>query len=251
MSGHNKWSSIKHKKAREDAKRGQIFTKLIKEITIAAKNGGGNPENNPRLRIAIEKAKEANMPKQNIEKAIKKGTGELPGVSYEDVIYEGYGPGGVAMIIEATTDNRQRTTASVRHLLSKYGGSLGETGCVSWMFNYVGYITFDKNSTDEEALFEAALEAGASDVRENEEDGIFEVITDPKEFVAVKEALEKQGFKPSSAELTRIPQTTVKLEGEKAITMLKLMSALEDDEDVSNVYANFDIPDEIMDQFNQ
>ncbi|WP_035587926.1 YebC/PmpR family DNA-binding transcriptional regulator [Hippea jasoniae] len=251
MSGHNKWSSIKHKKAREDAKRGQIFTKLIKEITIAAKNGGGNPENNPRLRIAIEKAKEANMPKQNIEKAIKKGTGELPGVSYEDVIYEGYGPGGVAMIIEATTDNRQRTTASVRHLLSKYGGSLGETGCVSWMFDYVGYITFDKNSTDEEALFEAALEAGASDVRENEEDGIFEVITDPKEFVAVKEALEKQGFKPSSAELTRIPQTTVKLEGEKAITMLKLMSALEDDEDVSNVYANFDIPDEIMDQFNQ
>ncbi len=249
MSGHNKWSSIKHKKAREDAKRGAIFTKLIKEITIAAKLGGGNPENNPRLRMAIEKAKEANMPKQNIEKAIKKGTGELPGVSYEDVIYEGYGPGGVAMIIEATTDNRQRTTASVRHLLSKYGGSLGETGCVSWMFNYVGYLTFDKDKTDEDALFEAAIEAGAEDVRENAEDSVYEVITDPKEFIAVKEALVEKGFEPLTAELTRIPQTTVKLEGDKAISMLRLMNALEDDEDVSNVYANFDIPDEIMEKF--
>jgi len=251
MSGHNKWSSIKHKKAREDAKRGAIFTKLIKEITIAAKVGGGNPENNPRLRMAIEKAKEANMPKQNIEKAIKKGTGELPGVAYEDVVYEGYGPGGVAMIIEATTDNRQRTTASVRHILSKFGGSLGETGCVSWMFNYVGYMTFDKENTDEEALFEAALEAGAEDVKENEEDGVYEVITDPKEFMSVKETLESKGFKPQTAELTRIPQTTVKLEGDKAISMLKLMEALEDDDDVSNVYANFDIADEIMEKFSQ
>ncbi len=249
MSGHNKWSSIKHKKAREDAKRGAIFTKLIKEITIAAKLGGGNIESNPRLRMAVEKAKEANMPKQNIEKAIKKGTGELPGVSYEDIIYEGYGPGGVALIIEATTDNRQRTTASVRHILSKFGGSLGETGCVSWMFNYVGYMSFDKDSTDEESLFEAALEAGAEDVKENEEDSVYEVITDPKEFISVKEALESKGFKPQTAELTRIPQTTVKLEGDKAMSMLKLMEALEDDDDVSNVYANFDIPDDIMEKF--
>ncbi len=251
MSGHNKWSSIKHKKAREDSKRGAIFTKIIKELTIAAREGGGNPEANPRLRLAIEKAKDANMPKQNIEKAIKKGTGELPGTTYEDVTYEGYGPGGVAMIIETTTDNRQRTTASVRHLLSKYGGSLGENGCVSWMFDYVGYMTFDKSSVDEDALFEAALEAGATDVRENEEDGVFEVLTDPKEFVSVKEKLQQEGFNPTEAELTKIPQNTVKLEEDKAISMLKLMNALEEDEDVSNVYANFDISDEIMDKFEQ
>lgn len=249
MSGHNKWSSIKYKKAKEDSKRGAIFTKIIKEITIAAREGGGQPESNPRLRLAIDKAKEANMPKQNIEKAIKKGTGELPGTTYEDIVYEGYGPGGVAMIIETTTDNRQRTTASVRHLLSRYGGSLGENGCVSWMFDYVGYITFDKNSTDEESLFEAALEAGASDVRESEDGSVFEVLTDPKDFLTVKETLENGGFKPIDAELTKIPQNTVKLEGDKAVSMLKLMSALEDDEDVSNIYANFDIPDEIMDKF--
>jgi YebC/PmpR family DNA-binding regulatory protein len=250
MSGHNKWSSIKHKKAKEDSKRGAIFTKVIKEITIAAREGGGAPEANPRLRMAIEKAKEANMPKQNIEKAIKKGTGELPGTTYEDVTYEGYGPGGVAMIIETTTDNRQRTTASVRHLLSKYGGSLGENGCVSWMFNYVGYIAFEKNSTDEESLFEAALEAGASDVKESEDGLLFEVITDVKNFISVKEALENQGFKPVEAELTKIPQNTVKLDGDKATSMLKLMDALEDDEDISNVYANFDIPDEIIEKFS-
>lgn len=249
MSGHNKWSSIKHKKAKEDSKRGAIFTKIIKEITIAAREGGGQPESNPRLRLAIDKAKDANMPKQNIEKAIKKGTGELPGTTYEDIVYEGYGPGGVAMIIETTTDNRQRTTASVRHLLSRYGGSLGENGCVSWMFDYVGYITFDKNSTDEETLFEAALEAGARDVRESDDGSVFEVMTDPKDFISVKEMLEKEGFKPIDAELTKIPQNTVKLEGDKAVSMLKLMSALEDDEDVSNIYANFDIPDEIMDKF--
>ncbi len=251
MSGHNKWSSIKHKKAREDSKRGAIFTKIIKEITIAAREGGGAAESNPRLRLAIDKAKDANMPKQNIEKAIKKGTGELPGTTYEDVVYEGYGPGGVAMIIETTTDNRQRTTASVRHLLSRYGGSLGENGCVSWMFDYVGYLTFDKSSTDEEALFEAALEAGAADVRENEDDNVFEVITDTKDFLNVKEELIKQGFEPVDAELTKIPQNTVKLEGDKATSMLKLMSALEDDEDVSNVYANFDISEDIMDSFEQ
>ncbi len=251
MSGHNKWSSIKHKKAREDSKRGAIFTKIIKELTIAAREGGGNPDANPRLRLAIERAKDANMPKQNIEKAIKKGTGELPGTTYEDVVYEGYGPGGVAMIIETTTDNRQRTTASVRHLLSKYGGSLGENGCVSWMFDYVGYMTFDKSSTDEDALFEAALEAGATDVKESEDGDVFEVLTDPKEFMSVKEELQKLGFNPIEAELTKIPQNTVKLEGDKAVSMLKLMSALEDDEDVSNVYANFDISDEIMNKFEQ
>ncbi len=249
MSGHNKWSSIKHKKAKEDSKRGAIFTKVIKEITIAAKMGGGDIESNPRLRLAIDKAKEANMPKQNIEKAIKKGTGELPGTVYEDVVYEGYGPAGVAMIIETTTDNRQRTTASVRHLLSKYGGSLGENGCVSWMFDRVGYLSFDKDSTNEEELFDVALELEAKDVKENEDENIFEVLTEAKDFLRIKDELEKKGFKPLEAEITQIPQTTVALDESKAQSMLKLMDALEDDDDVSNVYANFDIPEEIMNKF--
>jgi len=249
MSGHNKWSSIKYKKAKEDSKRGAVFTKVIRELTIAAKEGGGDPDSNPRLRLAIEKAKEANMPKQNMEKAIKKGTGELPGVIYEEISYEGYGPGGVAMIIETTTDNRQRTTASVRHLLSKYGGSLGENGCVSWMFDSVGYISIDKDKTDEEELFEAALDAGAQDVKSNEEDSVFEVITDTKDFIAVKNALEEKGFEFVNAELTKIPQTMVKLNNGKAESMLKLMNMLDEDDDILNVYANFDIPDEIMEKF--
>ena len=249
MSGHNKWSSIKYKKAKEDSKRGAVFTKVIRELTIAAKEGGGDPDSNPRLRLAIEKAKEANMPKQNMEKAVKKGTGELPGVIYEEISYEGYGPGGVAMIIETTTDNRQRTTASVRHLLSKYGGSLGENGCVSWMFDSVGYISIDKDKTDEEELFEAALDAGAQDVKSNEEDSVFEVITDTKDFIAVKNALEEKGFEFVNAELTKIPQTMVKLNNGKAESMLKLMNMLDEDDDILNVYANFDIPDEIMEKF--
>ncbi len=251
MSGHNKWSSIKHKKAREDSKRSAIFTKLIKELTVAAREGGGNPETNPRLRIAIERARNANMPKQNIEKAIQKGVGAASGEGYEEVVYEGYGPKGVAMIIEATTDNRQRTTASIRHILSKYGGSLGETGCVSWMFNHVGCITFDKKSIDEESLFEAAIEAGAKDVNDDFGDNTYAVITEPKNLMKVKEALEMQGFKPVSAEFTRIPQTTIKLEGEDAQRMLKLMDKLDEDEDVANIYANFDIDDEVISNFNK
>ena len=249
MSGHNKWSSIKYKKAKEDSKRGAVFTKVIRELTIAAKEGGGDPDSNPRLRLAIEKSKEANMPKQNMEKAIKKGTGELPGVIYEEISYEGYGPGGVAMIIETTTDNRQRTTAAVRHLLSKYGGSLGENGCVSWMFDSVGYISIDKEKVDEEELFEAALDAGAQDVKNNEEDNVFEVITDIKDFTAVKKALEEKGFEFADAELTKIPQTMVQLNGGKAESMLKLMNMLDENDDILNVYANFDIPDEIMEKF--
>ncbi|WP_291494462.1 YebC/PmpR family DNA-binding transcriptional regulator [Desulfurella sp.] len=247
MSGHNKWSTIKHKKAKEDSKRGAIFTKIIKELTIAARLGGKDPESNPRLRLAIDRAKEANMPKQNIEKAILKGAGELSGVSYEEVMYEGYGPFGVAMIIKATTDNRQRTTSSVRHILSKHGGSLGEVGCVSWMFDNVGYITL-KSEKSEEEMLEIALEIGAKDVKYNYEDNIYEIITEPKDLMNIKSQLENSGFTIESAELTLLPQTTVKLDADQAKSMIKLMDALEEDDDVSNVYANFDIPNEILEE---
>jgi len=247
MSGHNKWSTIKHKKAKEDSKRGAMFTKIIKELTIAARLGGKDPEANPRLRLAIERAREANMPKQNIEKAILKGAGELSGESYEEVLYEGYGPFGVAMIIKATTDNKQRTTSSIRHILSKHGGSLGEVGCVSWMFDNVGYITLKSDKSEDEIL-EIALECGAKDVKFNQEDNVFEIITEPKDLMNVKAQLEKNGLNIESAELTMLPQTTVKLGKEEAKSMLKLMDALEDDDDVSNVYANFDIPTSILEE---
>lgn len=247
MSGHNKWSTIKHKKAKEDSKRGAIFTKIIKELTIAARLGGKDPEANPRLRLAIDRAKEANMPKQNIEKAILKGAGELSGVSYEEVLYEGYGPFGVAMIIKATTDNRQRTTSSIRHILSKHGGSLGEVGCVSWMFDNVGFISLKSDKSEEEML-EIALEFGAKDVKFNNEDNVYEIITEPKDLMNIKSQLENNGFSIETAELTLMPQTTVKLDKEQAKSMIKLMDALEDDDDVSNVYANFDIPNEILEE---
>jgi len=247
MSGHNKWSTIKHKKAKEDSKRGAIFTKIIKELTIAARLGGKDPESNPRLRLAIDRAKEANMPKQNIEKAILKGSGELSGVSYEEVLYEGYGPFGVAMIIKATTDNRQRTTSSVRHILSKHGGSLGEVGCVSWMFDNIGFISLKSDKSEEEML-EIALELGAKDVKYNNEDNVYEIITEPKDLMNIKTQLENNGFIIETAELTLLPQTTVKLDKEQAKSMIKLMDALEEDDDVSNVYANFDIPNEILEE---
>jgi YebC/PmpR family DNA-binding regulatory protein len=244
MSGHSKWSSIKHKKGAADAKRGRIFTRLIKEITVAARLGGGDPDGNPRLRTAIQAAKSENMPKDNIERAIKKGTGELEGTSYEEVNYEGYGPGGAAILIECLTDNKNRTVADIKHVFDRFGGSLGAPGCVAWMFEKWGMILFEKDKVDEEKLLYVALEAGAEDVKEEETE--FEVIITPSEFEAVKKAFDDSGMVYSVAEISMVPQNTVKLEGKKAEQMLKLMDAFEDNDDVNNVYANFDIPDEVM-----
>ena len=246
MAGHSKWANIRFRKERQDAKRGKIFTKLIKEITIAARMGGGDPNANPRLRTAIQNAKAANMPMKNIENAIRKGTGELPGVQYEEVIYEGYGPGGVAMFILCTTDNRNRTVSEVRHLLNKYGGNLGETGSVAWMFDKKGIIRVNRTNYDEEELMMAAIDAGAEDFKV--EDDFYEIYTDFKDLDAVRSKLEEQGIKIENAEITYIPQTTVHLEGKEAEQMLKLMDALEDNDDVQNVYANFDIDDEVMEK---
>jgi YebC/PmpR family DNA-binding regulatory protein len=245
MSGHNKWSTIKHKKGAADAKRGQVFTKLIKEITVAARLGGGDPEGNARLRAAMDKAKAENMPKDNIERAIKKGTGELEGVTYEEINYEGYGPGGVAVLVEVMTDNRNRSVSDIRSIFTKCNGNMGETGCVSWMFDKKGLIVFPK-AVDFDKLFEASLEAGADDVTDEGEQ--IEVITDPINFIEVRESLVKAGFKSDSAEVTMIPQTMVKLEGKQAENMLKLMDRLEDNDDVQNVYANFDISSEEMER---
>ncbi|QSV44381.1 YebC/PmpR family DNA-binding transcriptional regulator [Geobacter benzoatilyticus] len=245
MSGHNKWSTIKHKKGAADAKRGKIFTKIIKEITVAAKLGGGDPAGNPRLRSAVDKAKAENMPKDNIERAIKKGTGELEGVNYEEIVYEGYGPGGVAVLVECMTDNRNRTVSDVRSTFTKCNGNMGETGCVSWMFDQKGLIVVGKDA-DFEKLFEVALEAGAEDVTDEEEQ--YEVLADPSMFIEVREALEKAGFAYESAEVTMIPQTMIKLDGKNAENMLKLMDRLEDNDDVQNVYANFDISMEEMEK---
>jgi YebC/PmpR family DNA-binding regulatory protein len=250
MSGHSKWSSIKHKKGAADAKRGKIFTKLIREITTAARIGGGDPESNSRLRVAILQAKTENMPKDNIEKAIKKGTsvGE-GGENYEEHIYEGYGPGGVAILIEALTDNNKRTTADVRYILSRLNGNLAEPGSVSWLFRKKGYITFDKKTTDEDKIMEHALEAGAEDISSDENE--IEVITDLQSFEKVKKAFEVSGPKYVVAEISMIPQTSVKLEGKNAETMLKLMDALEDSDDVQNVYANFDISAHEIERLSQ
>jgi len=245
MSGHNKWSTIKHKKGAADAKRGKIFTKIIKEICVAAKLGGSDPSANPRLRTAIDKAKGENMPKDNIERAIKKGAGEMEGVNYEEITYEGYGPGGVAVLVEVMTDNRNRTVSDVRSTFTKCNGNMGETGCVAWMFDKKGLIVFPK-SVDFEKLFEAAIEAGADDVAEQDEQ--FEVVTDPAAFMEVRDALVAAGFKFESAETTMIPQTMVKLEGKQAESMLKMIDRLEDNDDVQNVYANFDISMEEMEK---
>ena len=248
MSGHSKWSTIKHKKGAADARRGKIFTKLIKEVTIAARTGGGDPAGNPRLRSAIAAAKAENMPKDNIERAIKKGTGELPGVSYEETTYEGYGPGGVAVLVEILTDNRKRTVADIRHIFSKNAGNLGETGCVAWMFEKRGMVVFDKSKADEEKLMNTALEAGAADVRETEKE--FEVITEPGDFEAVKKKLEDAGLQPLYAEVTMVPQSTIRLTGKEAQQMVRLMETLEDSDDVQHVYANFDISDAEMEQLS-
>ncbi len=238
MSGHSKWHSIKHKKAATDSKRGRIFTRLIKEMTAAARNGG-DPDSNPRLRLAIATAKANNMPADNIKRAIMRGTGELPGVSYEDVNYEGYGPGGVALYVHVLTDNKNRTVAEIRHILSKNGGNLGETGCVGWMFARKSYFVVEKAAVSEDKLMDIVIGAGADDMREDGDN--FEVFASPESFDAVKSALEKAQIPLAAAEISMVPQNYVKLEGKNAQTMLKLMEALEDHEDVQNVWANFDI----------
>jgi len=248
MSGHSKWSTIKRKKGAADAKRGKVFTKIIKEIMVAARFGGGDINANPRLRTAVLAAKAENMPKDNIERAIKKGTGELEGVNYEELTYEGYGPGGVAMILEVVTDNKNRTVADVRHVFSKYNGSLGENGCVSWMFEKRGLIVIEKSGADEDRLIEVALDAGALDVKDSGKE--FEVTTDPASFEEVKKAAETAGFKYSYAELTMVPQSTVRLSGKEAEQMLKLMEGLEDSDDVTKVYGNFDIAEEEMERLS-
>ena len=245
MSGHSKWASIKHKKGAADAKRGQLFTKLIKEITAAARAGGGSVDGNPRLRLALAKAKEGNMPKENIERAIKKGTGELPGVSYEEVMYEGYAPGGVAVLVEALTDNKNRTTAEVRNIFTKHGGNMAGAGSTAWIFHKKGYILVEKTQIQEEKLMDLALGAGAEDLKA--EGASYEIMTHPKDLDAVKSVLEQAGVKPQSAELTMIPASTVPLKDEEtAKKALSFIEALEDHDDVNHAYANFDIPDEIL-----
>lgn len=244
MSGHSKWSTIKHKKGAADAKRGKIFTKLIKEITIAARTGGGDPDANPRLRTAIAAAKNENLPKDKMERAIKKGTGELEGESYEEITYEGYGPGGAAILIESLTDNKNRSVADIRHILTKRGGNMGATGCVSWMFDKKGYISVEKAAVSEEKLMETALEAGAEDVREDGDH--FEIITAPDDFEAVKEAIDGAEIPFVDAEVTMLPQNNTSLEGKDAEQMIKLMEALDDCDDVQKVYTNADIPDEMV-----
>jgi YebC/PmpR family DNA-binding regulatory protein len=251
MAGHSKWHNIRHKKAKMDAKRGQIFTKLIREITVAARQGGGDPEFNPRLRMAIEKAKQHNMPAENIERAIKKGTGELEGVQYEEVVYEGYGPEGVAIIVECLTDNRNRTTGEIRHIFSKHGGNLGTSGCVSFMFEDKGVILVPKEGIDEDTIFEKAIEAGAEDVI-MDDDNFYEIRTSPTELYQVKENLEKEGIKIEKAELTKIPTTTVEVSNqETAEKLMKLLEALEDQDDVQKVYSNFEMSDEMMSKLAQ
>jgi len=246
MAGHSKWAQIKHKKAVVDARKGKIFSKISKELSVAAKLGGGNPDMNPRLRLAIEKAKEVNMPSENIKRAIQKGTGELPGVSYEEVTYEGYGPGGVALMIEVLTDNKNRSVGEIRHIMSRHGGSMGESGCVAWMFNKKGYILINKKAIDEDTLMSLALDAGAEDFKNDPEEENYEITTTPEDLNKVKEFLEKENIPINLAEVTLIPQSYVKLESNDAERMLKLMNALEEHDDVQNVYANFDIPEEVF-----
>ena len=243
MSGHSKWATIKHKKAATDAKRGSLFTKLIKEITVAAR-GGGKPDTNPRLRVAIERAKESSMPADNIERAIKKGTGELEGISYEDIALEGYGPGGVAIYIEGVSDNKNRTTSEIRTIFSKKGGNMAGAGSVSWMFEKKGYIVVSRKAVDEDKLMGIVLDAGAEDLVAEEEN--FAVKTSPADFFKVKKALEDNSIKIESAEVTLVPKSTVRVAGDDAKKILDLIDAIEEHEDIQNVYANFDIPDELL-----
>jgi YebC/PmpR family DNA-binding regulatory protein len=251
VSGHSKWSQIKHKKAHSDAKRGKAFTKIVREISTAARLGGGDADSNPRLRTAIDKAKEVNMPHDNIKKAIMKGTSELPGMSYEEFIYEGYGPAGVAVMVEVMTDNKNRTVPEIRHIMSKNNGSLGESGCVSWLFEKRGYILVSKAAASEDAVMSAALDAGAEDMKNDPGEDNFEVITAPDDFIAVKAALENKKIPVESAEVTMLPKNYIVLDQKAAEQMMRLMDALEDNDDVQNVYANFDISDEIAEKINK
>jgi YebC/PmpR family DNA-binding regulatory protein len=244
MSGHSKWAGIKHKKAKVDAQRGRVFTKIIREITVAARVGGGDPGGNPRLRTAVLAAKAVNMPADNIERATKKGTGELEGVHYEEITYEGYGPGGVAVLVEVLTDNKNRAVGEIRKIFSRHGGNLGESGCVAFLFEKKGYIQVEASKVDEDKLMTIALDAGAEDLQR--EESIFAVTSAPKDFEKVRDPIVKSGIQPLSAEITMLPKTTVKLEGKHAEQMLRLMEELEEHDDVQHVYANFDIPEEIM-----
>lgn len=239
MSGHSKWHTIKHKKGAADAKRGKIFTRIIKELTVAARNGGGDPATNPRLRTIIAEAKSVNMPADNIKKAVQRGTGELPGVTYEEITYEGYGPGGAALIVETLTDNKNRTVGELRHLLEKYNGNLGSTNSVAWMFEKKGYIVVDKAAADEEKLLNGALEAGADDMRDDGDS--WEVLTNPSAFEAVRDAVKALGIEPASAQVAMLPQNYVKLQGKEASQMIKLMDVLDEHDDVKQVWSNFDI----------
>ncbi len=246
MSGHSKWASIKRKKAVVDAKKGKAFSKVAKEISVAARMGGSNPDMNPRLRLAIDKAKEVNMPADNVTRAIQKGSGEIPGAVYDETTYEGYGPAGVALLIEVMTDNKNRTVGEIRHSITKHGGNMGESGCVSWMFDKKGYFMVSKETIDEDTLMTDSLDAGAEDFKNAPEEDNYEIITAPEDFNAVKEYLEKKEIVLSLAEITHIPQNYVKLNLKDARKMVKLMDDLEDQDDVQDVYANFDIPDEVM-----
>jgi len=246
MSGHNKWSTIKHKKGAADAKRGKLFSKVIKEITVAARMGGGDIEGNARLRSAVLSAKAANMPKDNIDRAIKKGTGELEGANYEEITYEGYGPGGVAVLVKVLTDNKNRAVADIRHLFSKYNGNLGETGCVNWMFDKKGYASIDKSVVDEETLYDVALGAGADDISESGD--VYEITIAPEDVESLRSALDTKGIKYNQLEVQMIPQTNVTLTGKSAQQMLKLLDSLEDLDDVQSLSSNFDISDEEMAQ---
>ncbi len=242
MSGHSKWASIKHKKAAQDAKRGKIFTKIIRELSIAARMGGGEPDTNPRLRKAIADAKAVNMPADNIKRAIMKGTGQLEGVSYEEFAYEGYGPGGVAIYVEVLSDNRNRTVSELRHIFTKNSGHIGESGCVAWMFNRKGYIVVEQEKASEDELLEIILDVGAEDLREDGSN--YEIFTPPEEFEAVVNALKEHDIELAASNLGYIPQNYIKLEGKQAQQLLKLMEELEDHDDVQNVWANFDIDEE-------
>ncbi len=248
MSGHNKWAKIKRKKGVTDTKRGQLFTRLIKEMTIATRDGGGNPKDNPRLRLAIEKAQAANMPQENIKRAIQRGTGELPGIVYEEITYEGYGPAGVALIIESVTDNKNRTVSELRHMLERYGGKLGAANSVAWSFHRKGVIHVAKASYNEDELLNIILEAGADDMKTDDES--YEIVTAPEHFHAVTQALSAKGIKMEESEIQLIAQNSVKVEGKEAEQVLKLVEMLEEYEDVQHVYANFDIDEKVMATLN-
>jgi len=245
MAGHSKWANIKHRKGAEDAKRGKIFTKLTKEIIVAARMGGGDPNANPRLRAAIQSAKSNNLPKDKVERAIKKGTGELEGVNYEETNYEGYGPGGAAVLVESMTDNKNRAVSEIRHIFSKHGGKLGENGCVDWMFDKKGWIAVNKSNTDEETLMTVALDAGAEDIREEDRDN-YEIITPPDAFEDVKAALNEAEIPYENDEVTMLPQSYINLSGKEAEQMYRLMDALDDNDDVQKVYTNADIPEDVI-----